>query len=99
VIDDKPLGTLKPQADDLAAAMPRRTFTAFLEPAEEGGYVVKCVELPVATQGETRREALRNMREAIEGYLEVRAEMLGRAARARETVEIAVRQAAPSLVA
>jgi predicted RNase H-like HicB family nuclease len=25
-------------------------FTGLLEPAEEGGYVVKCVELPVATE-------------------------------------------------
>jgi predicted RNase H-like HicB family nuclease len=45
------------------------------EPAEEGGYVVKGVELPVATQGETRREAFRNLREAMEGCLEVRAKM------------------------
>jgi predicted RNase H-like HicB family nuclease len=51
-------------------------FTAVLEPTEEGGYVVKCVELPVATEGETREEALANLKEAIEGYLEVKAERL-----------------------
>lgn len=51
-------------------------YTAVLEPAEEGGFVVKCVELPVATEGETKEEALANLREAIEGYLEVKAEML-----------------------
>ena len=51
-------------------------FTAVLEPAEEGGFVIKCVELPVATEGETRKEALANLKEAIEGYLEVKAEKL-----------------------
>ncbi|MBO3798476.1 MAG: type II toxin-antitoxin system HicB family antitoxin [Thermoproteota archaeon] len=56
--------------------MVTRSFTAILEPAEEGGFVVKCVELPVASQGETREEALRNIKEAIEGYLEVKAELL-----------------------
>ena len=50
-------------------------FTALLEPAEEGGFVIKCVELPVATQGESREEALANLKEAIEGYLVVKADM------------------------
>ena len=49
-------------------------FTVILEPAEEGGFVSKCVELPVASEGETRDEALRNAKEAIEAYLEVKAE-------------------------
>jgi predicted RNase H-like HicB family nuclease len=30
----------------------------------------------VASQGETREEALKNIKEAIEGYLEVKAELL-----------------------
>jgi len=30
------------------------------------------LELPVATQGETREEALKNIKEAIESYLEVK---------------------------
>ncbi len=38
--------------------MVARKFTVLLEPAEEGGFVVKCLELPVATQGETKKEAL-----------------------------------------
>ena len=54
--------------------MVARKFTVLLEPAEEGGLIVKCVKLPVATQGETRKEALKNIKEAIEGYLEVKAE-------------------------
>jgi predicted RNase H-like HicB family nuclease len=52
-----------------------RKFTVVLNP-EEGRFIVKCFELPVATQGETREEALRNIKEAIEGYLEVKAELL-----------------------
>ena len=51
-------------------------FTAILQPAEEGGFIVKCLELPVASQGETREETLANIRETIEGYLQVKAERL-----------------------
>jgi len=47
-------------------------FTAVLQGAEEGGFVIKCVELPIAAEGETREEALGNLKEAIEGYLEVK---------------------------
>ncbi len=46
-------------------------FTVSMESAEEGGYVVKCLELPVASQCETKKEALSNIKEAIEGYLEI----------------------------
>lgn len=60
-----------------------------LEPAEKGGFVVKCLELPVASQGETREEALRNIREAIEGYLEVKAELIGGKVKG-ERVEVVV---------
>jgi len=75
-------------------------FTALLEPAEEGGFVVKCVELPIATEGETRREALANLKEAIEGYIEVRAEMLGKKSKVkREMVEVSVRKASSTLLA
>lgn len=49
-------------------------FTVILEQAEEGGFVSKCVELPVASEIETRDEASRNAKEAIEAYLEVKAE-------------------------
>ena len=56
--------------------MVARKFTVLLEPAEEGGFVVKSLELPVASQGENREEALSNIKEAIEGYLEVKAKLL-----------------------
>jgi predicted RNase H-like HicB family nuclease len=55
--------------------MVARKFTVLLEPAEEGGFIVKSLELPIATQGETREEALKNIKEAIEGYLEVKAKL------------------------
>jgi len=58
--------------------MVARKFTVLLEPAEEGGFIVKSLELPVATQGETKQEALSNIKEAIEGYLEVKAKLLER---------------------
>jgi predicted RNase H-like HicB family nuclease len=50
-------------------------FTVVLEPAEEGGYTVQCVELPAAiSQGETKKEALKNIKEAIQLVLDVRKE-------------------------
>jgi predicted RNase H-like HicB family nuclease len=53
-----------------------RKYAVLLEAAEEGGFVVKSTELPVASQGETKEEALKNIKEAIEGYLEVKAQLL-----------------------
>jgi predicted RNase H-like HicB family nuclease len=44
-------------------------LTASLTP-EEGGYVARCVELPVTTEGDTLEEALAMLREAVELYLE-----------------------------
>ena len=64
-------------------------FTAVLESAEEGGFVVKCVELPVATQGESREEVLANLKEAIEGYLVVKVDRLREQTRG-ERVEVIV---------
>ena len=37
---------------------------------EEGAYVSKCPELEVASFGETPEEALNNLKEAVELYLE-----------------------------
>ena len=42
-----------------------------LEPSEEGGYTVYVPSLPgCISEGDTRDEALRNIREAIQLYLE-----------------------------
>ncbi len=41
-------------------------FTVKLEPSEEGGYTVQCLELPAAiSEGETKEDALKNIKEAI----------------------------------
>jgi len=81
----------------MAILLVTRNFTVILEAPEEGGFIVKCLELPVATQGETKEEALRNIKEAIEGYLEVKAELLGKRAKG-EKVEVTV-EAPSTLVA
>lgn len=75
--------------------MVSRKFTVFLEPTEEGGFVVKCLELPVASQGETRKEALQNIKEAIESCLQVKAKILGQKGES-EKAEVIVK--APSAV-
>lgn len=42
-----------------------------IEPDEDGVFVAECPSLPgCVSQGATRREALANIRDAIEGYLE-----------------------------
>ena len=64
-------------------------YTALLNPAEEGGFIIKCLELPVATEGETREEAIGNLKEAIEGYLELKAERLREQSKG-ERVEVIV---------
>ena len=54
-----------------------RRFTAVLRKEDVGGYSVQCVEIPQAiSQGDTREEALANIKEAIElvlDYLQERA--------------------------
>ncbi|HLB71420.1 MAG: type II toxin-antitoxin system HicB family antitoxin [Candidatus Methanoperedens sp.] len=46
-------------------------FKVVLEPAEEGGYVVYVPSLPgCISEGDTKEEALMNIKEAIELYLE-----------------------------
>lgn len=37
---------------------------------EDDGYVARCLEVEVASQGETFEEALANLREALELYFE-----------------------------
>ena len=45
-------------------------LTAVLTPAEEGGYVAFNPDTGTTTQGESVEEALNNLREATELYLE-----------------------------
>jgi predicted RNase H-like HicB family nuclease len=45
-------------------------YIVYLEPAEEGGYIVSCPHFPgCVTQGETVDEALNMIRDAIQGYV------------------------------
>lgn len=65
-------------------------FTIKLEESDEGGYTAQCLEIPAAiSEGDTREEALENIKEAIELVLEVmkeQAQVLGEVA----TVEVSV---------
>ncbi|RNI13000.1 type II toxin-antitoxin system HicB family antitoxin [Methanohalophilus sp. RSK] len=46
-------------------------YTVVLEVAEEGGYTARCLELPSAiSEGDTKADALENIREATELVLE-----------------------------
>jgi len=49
-----------------------RSYKVIFEPAEEGGYTVYVPSLPgCVSEGDTYEEALKNIREAIEGWIEV----------------------------
>jgi predicted RNase H-like HicB family nuclease len=64
-----------------------------LEPSDDGGYTVTVPSLPgCISEGDTREDALANIREAIQLYLEpVDDDLAGRASTDRaELVEIAV---------
>jgi len=61
-----------------------------LEPSEEGGYTVTVPSLPgCISEGDTKEDALKNIREAIELYLEP-VDDDGIVAPNAETVELAV---------
>ncbi len=61
-------------------------YTIILEKEKEGGYSAQCLELPGAiSQGETKDEALENIKLAIELVLEA---LNQEAKRLSETVEI-----------
>ncbi len=46
-------------------------YTVIFEPAEEGGYVVKCPAFPgLVTEGDTLEEARAMAEDAIRGYIE-----------------------------
>ena len=47
-------------------------FTVILEPQKDGGFTVSVPALPgCISEGENREEALKNIKEAMELYLEV----------------------------
>lgn len=48
------------------------TYTVELKPQEEGGYTVTVPVFPgCISEGETAKEALKNIKEAVEGCIEV----------------------------
>ena len=47
----------------------KKTMTAYLT-QEEGWYVAQCLEVDVASQGESEAEALANLREALHLHFE-----------------------------
>jgi predicted RNase H-like HicB family nuclease len=68
-----------------------KKFMVILREEPSGGYSAQCIELPGAiSQGENRDEALRNIQEAIEGYLEAFPEELSQLRFKSELVEITV---------
>jgi len=47
-------------------------FTIKLEESDEGGYTAQCLEFPAAiSEGDTKEDALENIKEAIQLVLEV----------------------------
>lgn len=64
-------------------------FTVALEKQPEGGYTAQCIELPGAiSQGETKREALENIQDAIQLVLEVRRQEALKRTAHFETVDV-----------
>jgi predicted RNase H-like HicB family nuclease len=65
-------------------------FTVILR-EEDTGYSAQVVELPgCISQGKTKKDAIANIKAAIEGYLEAFPEELDQLKRKRELVEITV---------
>jgi predicted RNase H-like HicB family nuclease len=64
----------KPEESDIMNTVrmePRMKLKVILEPSEEGGYTAIVPVLPgCISEGDTKEEALANIREAIELYLE-----------------------------
>ena len=68
------------------------TVRVLIYPGEDGYLVAECPELPgCASQGRDREDALTNIREAIEGWLDVEAATGSEASRRPiEIIELAV---------
>lgn len=66
-------------------------YKIILEPCEDEGYVVSCPALPGChSQGNTKEEALTNIKEAIEGCLEVLNEQAQAKEKTAEILEVTV---------
>lgn len=70
---------------------PQYKVSVIIREEEEGGFSVQCVELPSCiSEGETREEAIKNIKEAIIGYLEAFPEDKELINKAREVVDLTV---------
>jgi predicted RNase H-like HicB family nuclease len=68
-------------------------YTVIIESGRESGYVAICPALPgCASEGRTKREVRKNIKEAIEAYIEALLEdgLPVPVERGRETVEIEI---------
>ncbi len=66
-------------------------YTILLEKQKEGGYTAQCLEVPGAiSQGETKEETLKNVKEALALVLEVLKEEAIKMSKKVEEVTIAV---------
>ncbi len=55
------------------ASSKKRRFTVYLEEDKDGGYVAECPALPgCVSEGDTREEAIANIKDAIRASLETR---------------------------
>jgi len=62
-------------------------YTILLEKQREGGYTARCMEVPGAiSQGETKKDAVKNVKEALELVLEV----IKEEAKSKEAVSVNV---------
>lgn len=50
--------------------MAKTSFTAIVEKEEDGGFAALCPELDVASQGSSVEDAVANLRQAVELFLE-----------------------------
>jgi predicted RNase H-like HicB family nuclease len=76
---------------ELMVEIKGKKFTVILREEPEGGYSAQCIDFPGAiSQGENRKEALANIKEAIEGYLEAFPEELDQLKQKGELVEITI---------
>jgi predicted RNase H-like HicB family nuclease len=74
-----------------AAKVSQGKFTVILRKEQDGGYTVQCIELPGAiSEGDTKKEALSNIREAIQGYLEAFPEEEERLKLKKEVLQVTI---------
>lgn len=70
--------------------MKRRKYTIILKPGHEWKYTAQCLEIPqVRSEGNTKQEALKNVREAIELVLE-HVESKAKKVRRSEVIEVSI---------